>query len=198
MLTVHHLGVSQSDRIVWLCEELELPYTLIRYQRDPVSMLAPAEYKALHPAGTAPVITDGPVVLAETAAIMDYILARYGNGRLVLGPDHPDFADFLFWYHFPNGSLMPAMMTLSGAFGAFMRERVDRALAMADARLANGPWLLGETFTVADIMLVFPLATMPRFVDYDLSPFSNLARFLEQVGERPAYQRAMAKAEPAA
>ena len=92
MLTVHHLGKSQSERIVWLCEELGIPYDLKLYDRDPVTRLAPPEYKALHPLGAAPVITDGDVVLAESGAIIEYIVAKYGNGRLVLAADHPDFA----------------------------------------------------------------------------------------------------------
>jgi len=103
MLTVHHLGISQSDRIVWLFEELRIPYELIRYERDPVTRLAPESYKALHPAGTAPVITDGDLVLGESGAIIDYIVARYGNDRLTLSADHPDFAHYLYWYHFANG-----------------------------------------------------------------------------------------------
>ena len=86
MLTVHHLGISQSERIVWLCEELEIPYALKIYQRDPKTILAPADYKALHPIGTAPVITDGDLVLAESGAVVDYIIAKYGNGRLKLAP----------------------------------------------------------------------------------------------------------------
>ena len=108
MLTVHHLGKSQSERIVWLCEELGIPYELKLYERDPVTRLAPPEYKALHPLGAAPVITDGDVVLAELGAIIEYIAAKYGNGRLVLAPDHPDFAQFLYWFHFANGTLQPA------------------------------------------------------------------------------------------
>src|SRR5665213_1275726 len=103
MLTVHHLGKSQSERIVWLCEELGIPYELKNYARDKVTMLAPADYKALHPIGAAPVITDGDVVLAESGAVVEYILARYGKGRLTLAADHPDFAPFLYWFHFANG-----------------------------------------------------------------------------------------------
>src|SRR6195256_6716295 len=95
MLTVHHLGKSQSERIVWLCEELGIPYELKRYERLPVTMLAPPEYKALHPLGAAPVITDVDVVLAESAAIIEYIVARHGNGRLVVAAHHPDFAALL-------------------------------------------------------------------------------------------------------
>src|SRR4030095_8763925 len=111
MLTVHHLGISQSERIVWLCEELEIPYQLARYDRDPNTRLAPEKYKALHPFGTAPVITDGRMVLAESAAIMEYILAKHGGGRLVVGADEPNFADYLFWFHFASGSFMPSAMT---------------------------------------------------------------------------------------
>src|SRR6202048_121719 len=109
MLTVHHLGKSQSERIVRLCEELAIPYELKRYTRDPVTVLAPPEYKALHPIGAAPVITDGDLVLAESGAVVDYIIAKYGNGRLALTADHPDFAAFLYWFHFANGTLQANM-----------------------------------------------------------------------------------------
>src|SRR5262245_58416915 len=108
MLTVHHLGKSQSERIVWLCEELGIPYDLKCYDRDPVTRLAPPQYKALHPLGAAPVITDGDLVLAESAAIIEYIVAKHGHGRLVLDADHPDFDQFLYWFHFANGTLQPA------------------------------------------------------------------------------------------
>src|SRR5688500_1837673 len=107
MLTVHHLGKSQSERIVWLCEELGIPYELKCYRRSP--LLAPAEYKALHPIGAAPVITDGDVVLAESGAIVEYIASRYANGRLTLKYGHPDFAQYLYWFHFANGTLQSSM-----------------------------------------------------------------------------------------
>jgi glutathione S-transferase len=103
MLTVHHLGISQSERIVWLCEELEIPYRLERYDREGGRGRAPAAYKALHPAGTAPVITDGDVVLAESGAIVEYIIQEHGNGRLSVAKGQPNFADYLFWFHFANG-----------------------------------------------------------------------------------------------
>jgi glutathione S-transferase len=110
MLTVHHLGVSQSERIVWLCEELEIPYELVIYDRDPVTRLAPPQYKALHPMGTAPVITDGDLIMSESGAIMEYIIARHGGGRLSVPADDPNFPDYLFWLHFANASVMPAGM----------------------------------------------------------------------------------------
>lgn len=103
-ITIHHLGVSQSERVIWLMEELELPYRLIRYERDPVTRLAPLAYKALHPMGTAPVITDGATVLGESSAIVEFILARYGEGRLAVAPNAPEFADYLYWFHFANSS----------------------------------------------------------------------------------------------
>src|SRR5260221_7509662 len=104
MLTVHHLGRSQSERIVWLCEELGIDYELKRYERDPVTRLAPPEYKALHPIGTAPVISDGNLVLGESGAIIEYILAKHGGGRLARREGHPEFAKYLYWLHYANGS----------------------------------------------------------------------------------------------
>jgi glutathione S-transferase len=138
MLTVHHLGKSQSERIVWLCEELEIPYELKRYARDAATMLAPADYKALHPIGTAPVITDGDVVLAESGAVVEYIAEKYGERRLKLSATHLDFAQFLYWFHFANGTLqanMGRLMILNRLRLAddnqillSTKSRVDRAL----------------------------------------------------------------------
>src|SRR5437879_3136924 len=102
MLKVHHLEKSQSERIIWLCEELELDYELVRYARD--AGRAPAEYRALDPMGTAPVITDGSLVLGESGAIIHYIIAKYGAGRLSLGAEDPNFVSYLYWYHFSNGT----------------------------------------------------------------------------------------------
>ncbi len=198
MLAVHHLGKSQSDRIVWLCEELGLQYDLVRHERDAASGLAPATYKALHPSGTAPVIVDGDLVLAESAAIIDYIVAKYGDHRLTLPAEHPDFAHFLYWYHFTGGSFMPAMMGMAsaGPLAGIMKERVERGLAALDGQLANRPWLAGDDFTVADIMIAFPLTTMREFMPIDLSPYPNILGYLQRLGARPAFQRAMAKADP--
>jgi len=206
MLVVHHLGISQSDRIVWLCEELAIPYELIRYERDPVTRMAPAEYRALHPFGTAPVITDGDVVLGESGAIIEYIIARYGAGRLAVKPDDPAFADYLFWFHFANGSLMPSSMLdlvvrmmgnvqAPGSLAA-LRERSDRAFAMIEERLGAVPWFAGAEFTAADIIMLFPLSTMRQFIPRDLTPFPHIQAYLKRVAARPAYQRAMAKADP--
>jgi len=204
MLTVHHLGISQSERIVWLCGELGLAYELKRYDQDAVTRLAPAAYKALHPMGTAPVITDGDVVLSESGAIMEYIIGKYGQGRLAVGPDQANFADYLFWFHFANGSMMPSQMAgLGGKPGAeespraqFMRARADRAWAMVEARLGKVPYLAGHDFTAADIITLFPLTTMRAFVPRDISGYPNILAYLKRIGERRAYRRAMAKGDP--
>ena len=206
MLTVHHLSKSQSERIVWLCEELGIPYELKVYDRHPVTRLAQADYKALHPIGSAPVITDGELVLAESGAIVEYIVAKYGKGRLILAPDHPDFAQFLYWFHFANGTLQPATgrnmilgrlnLPADNALLIAMKARLDLALGFLEERLAAVDYLAGREFTTADIMLVFTLTTMRLFYPYDLKPYPSILRYLQRIGSRPAYQRAMAKGDP--
>jgi glutathione S-transferase len=206
MITVHHLGVSQSERVVWLFEELEIPYTLRRYERDPTTRLAPAAYRALHPMGTAPIITDGDLVLPESGAILQYVIAKYGNGRFAVGPDRPNFADYLFWFHFANGTMMPSEMsgiifTLLGLkaenpFMAMGMERRARLYGLVESRLGVVPYFAGKEFTAADIMMLFPLTTMRAFAPRDLSPFPHVGAYLKRIGGRPAYQRAMSKGDP--
>ena len=206
MLTVHHLGKSQSERIVWLCEELGIPYELKVYDRHPVTRLAQPDYKALHPIGAAPVITDGDVVLAESAAIVDYIVAKYGKGRLTLKPDHPEYPQFLYWLHAANGTYQPATgrnMILSrldlpadNAVLKAMNGRLALALGHLEGRLAKVDYLAGSELTTADIMLVFTLTTMRLFYPYDLKPYPAILRYLQRIGARPAYRKAMAKGDP--
>lgn len=206
MLTVHHLGKSQSERIVWLCEELGILYELKRYARDPVTILAPADYKALHPIGAAPVIEDGDVLLAESGAIVEYIVAKYGQGRLTLRADDPDFAQFLYWFHFANGTFqasMGRMMILNRLKLAednpmllAMRARLDRAFDLVEARVGTADYLAGKAFTTADIMIGFSLTTMRYFQPYDLARCPNIVRYLARIGARPAYRRAMEKGDP--
>lgn len=206
MLKIHHLGHSQSERIVWLCEELGLPYDLVHYTRDAVTRLSPPELKALHPLGAAPLIEDGPLLLAESAAIVEYIIVKHGGGRLKLGPEHADYAQFLYWFHFANGNLMPVigrMMSVSRSqlppdhpvqLNAEMR--LDRVLALLEARLGEAPWLAGHEFTAADVMSVFSLTTMRLFQPLDLTPYPNIRAYLQRIGARPAYRAAMAKGDP--
>ena len=206
MLIVHHLGHSQSERIVWLCEELGLSYQLRHHQRDALTLLSPPGLKALHPLGAAPVIEDGELLLAESAAIVEYLIVKHGGGRLKPGPAHPEYAAFLYWFHFANGNLQPAMgrlmvlnrVTLPADHPvlASVQARVDRVLALVEARLAEALYLAGAEFSAADIMSVFSLTTMRLFQPLDLAPYPHIRAYLQRIGQRPAYQRAMAQGDP--
>jgi glutathione S-transferase len=204
MLTVHHLGISQSERIVWLCEELGLDYDLVRYDRRADNRLAPDDYKALHPMGIAPVITDGDLVLGESGAICDYLVARHGGGRLAPASDDPDFADHLFWFHWSNATFMATMMmqlVLARGAGdnsaaAFVGDRSGRGWAMVEARLGEVAFFGGRNLTTADIMMVYCLTTGRGMRGTSLDGFPNVKAYLQRIGERPAYRRAMAEAEP--
>lgn len=206
MLTVHHLEKSQSERITWLCEELGLPYDLQLYKRDAVTILAPPELKALHPQGTAPIIGDDGLVLAESGAVMQYILGKYGQGRLAPGPDDPAFAPYLYWFHFANGTLQPAMgrnmvmrwlkLPPDNPVLLRMRGRLDGAMDQVEARLGSADFLAGAELTAADIMMVFSLTTMRIFMPLDLAPYPNILAYLQRIGARPAYRAAMRKGDP--
>jgi glutathione S-transferase len=207
MLTVHHLRRSQSERIVWLCEELGLDYELKCYDRNKSDMLAPPEYKALHPMGIAPVINDGSVVLGESGAIVEYILAKYGSGGLTRGPADPEFAHYLYWLHFANGTLQPVMgriMTLhrldvpaEQPLAMAMRARFALVLSQVEARCAQAPFLAGAELSAADIMSVFSLTTMRSFCPLDLAPYPQIRAYLQQrIGTRDGYRRAMQKGDP--
>ena len=204
VLTVHHLGRSQSERIVWLCEELGLDYQLKVYDRSP--MLAPPELKKLHPSGSAPIITDGDVTLAESGAVMEYILVKYGKGKLVVGSEEKNYADYLYWLHYANGTLQPS---LTRTF--FMRmaqvpddnpvmenavSRREHAIGLVNERLKDNEWLAGSDLTAADIMAVFSLSTMRLFVPYSLESYPNVIAYLKRVGTTEGYKRAMAKGDP--
>lgn len=206
MIKIHHLGISQSERIVWLCEELGLPYDLQHHVRDPVTRLAPPSLRAVHPIGAAPVIEDGDVLLAESAAIIEYLIVKYGQNRFKPGPDDADYVPFLYWFHFANGNLQPVVSRLMVAnraklgedhpLLAAMQERLGRALAHVEKRLDETPWLAGAEFTAADIMSVFSFTTMRVFQPYDLASYPNIRAWLQRVAARPAYQRALAKGDP--
>ena len=204
MLVVHHLGRSQSDRIVWLCEELGLDYDLRRYARDPSTGLAPAEYRALSPFGTAPVISDDGLLLGESAAIVEYVAEVHGAGRFLVRKGAPNYPDFLYWFHFANGSFMPAALIdamarrMEGGTDvmAGLRARLDRAYAQVEDRLRTVPFLAGDEFTAADIMMLFPMTTMRAFAPRDIGPYPSILAYLQRVAARPAFKRAMGKADP--
>ncbi|KAK2606820.1 hypothetical protein N8I77_005545 [Diaporthe amygdali] len=217
-LELHHLHLSQSERVVWLLEELKVPYTLHVYERDPQTALAPQDLKGVNPFGTAPYFRDTtvspPVSLSESGAIVDYILSVHGGNtapgsgvpRLVRTPDDRDYGDYLQWLHYANGSLQPGvsrLMTflLSGIgddnpMSQIFTKRNQTQMKLLDERLANNKFLAGAQISAADIMNVFSLTTMRGFVPFiDLGPYPNILRYLKDVAERPAYQEALKKGD---
>lgn len=203
MITLYHLGVSQSDRIVWLLEELELPYQLEWYDRGEDG-LAPPEYLALHPTATAPVIRDGDTVLAESAAICEYLCQRHGDGRLTVGPQQDNYADYLYWMQM-NGNIMALFFSknaLSDDSSPLMKSLVERRenayYKYMEQRLGQHDYLAGDDFTCADIMMMFNLTTLSMFGGRSIDDLPNTQAYVERVSQRPAYQKAMAIAGPTA
>ena len=202
MLTVFHLSTSRSERVIWLMEELGLPYRVERLERQP-NLQAPPELRAVHPLGRAPVIRDGEVVLAESGAIVDYVTRRHAGGRLSRGPGDPDFADYLFWLHFAEGTLVSQMLREwyvdllvpdidDHPVVRRLREGSVTQLAFVEGRLAQVPFFAGPEFTAADIMMTFPFTTLGSFRSLDLSPYPAIRDYLARIAGRPAYRRAMA------
>lgn len=206
VLRVHHLGHSQSDRVVWLCEELGLDYELKKYDRSP--MLSPPAYLALHPIGAAPVIedTDRDVKIAESAACLEYIANVFGDGKFTVKPGESNYADYLYWFHFGNGTLQPAigraMMLVFAGVGpennqaANASNRINIALSHLDNRLGEVSWLAGETFTLADIMVPFSVTGMREFYSLDLSQYENILAWLDRIWERQGYRSCREKGDP--
>jgi glutathione S-transferase len=205
MITVYHLETSRSERIVWLMEELGLPYKMQVFPREP-NGAAPPPFKEIHALGRAPAIRDGETVLAESGAIVDYIVHRHGRGRLALGPHDPAYTRYIYWLHFAEGSLMSLLLIVlvlsrvkeasASPVFARMRERMNQMLAFVDREIAAGPWFAGGQFTAADVMMVFPFTTLRNFLDYDLAPYANIAAYIERIEARPAYRKAMSLAGP--
>jgi glutathione S-transferase len=208
MITIYHLGVSQSDRIVWLMEELDLPYELQWFDRGPDN-LAPPEYVALHPAAMAPVIRDGDRVLAESTAIVQYIANTYGGGRFTVLPGDDSYADYLYWLQFNNNSQVGYFVKAAvqsaapgadgGIIGKVAQRRTDGLFRQMNDHLANHSYLAGEEFTLADLMSAFAVTTLPALSgDSALESLPNIRRYAERIKQRPAWQRAMEVAGPQA
>jgi glutathione S-transferase len=205
MITLYHLDTSRSERIVWLMEELGLPYKLELHLRQP-NGAAPDALKAIHPLGKAPIIRDGDTVLAESGAIVEYIVNRHAGGRLGVAPSAPAYARYLYWIHFAEGSLMSLMIVAlvltrvpdgdQSPAGIRVLARMKQMLAFVDADLGDGPYFVGKDFTAADVMMTFTFTTMRYFLDYDLAPYSNIVAYLKRIEARPAFQKAMAVAGP--
>ena len=203
-LIVHHLQVSQSERIPWLCEELNIEYQLKTYKRAP--LLAPPEYKALHPQGSAPVIQYGDLTLAESAACVEYICHKLADGKLFIKPSAPNYADFLYWFHFSNGTLQAGMslanMVRRAGFDksnqvvTFSMKRNASSLGSVEARLKHNDYLSGHEFTAADIMSFWCFTNMRYWYPYSLKDYPNIQQYIKRISSRDAYQKAMKESDP--
>jgi glutathione S-transferase len=216
MITVHHLNNSRSQRILWMLEELDVPYEVKRYEREP-SMQAPAALKAVHPLGKSPVITDGERTLAESGAILEYLTDTYGNGRFKPAAGTPEHIHYTYFLHYAEGSLMPLLL-MKLVFSRlpsrlpFLMKPVGRAIAdganktlldpqiaahfgFLEGELGKRPWFAGPEFSAADIQMSFPLeAAAARAPAVRQMP--KLAAFLDRIHARPAYKRALERGGP--
>ena len=213
MITLHHLNNSRSQRIVWLLEELGLAYDIQRYERDPKTMLAPASLRAVHPLGKSPVITDGGLTLAESGAIIDYLIERHGAGRLAPEAGTPARLCYSYWLHYAEGSAMPPLLlklvfdrietapmpflvkpiarAIAGKVKAsFIEPQIRQHLDYLEASLGESGWFAGDEFSGADIQMSFPLEAAAARGGLNASR-PRLMDFLQRVHARPAYQRAL-------
>lgn len=200
MLTIIHLENSRSDRLIWLLEELGLEYEVETYERDPATQRAPAEMKALHPYAHAPMVRDGSRILIESGAICEYVMGRYGDGGLAPKPTDTDWPDYLQWMHFAEGSAMlPILLDhfqaagLAGPPGesplaGMARAGLDELYAFVESVLEERPFLAGERFTAADIMMGWVILMIEQ--RGDMGPYAAMQRYVARLKERPAYQRA--------
>ena len=205
MITIHHLGASQSDRIVWLMEELGLPYQLRWYIRG-ADGLMPPEYRKLHPAATAPVIEDGDLVLADSAAICEYVSQRYAKGRLSVAVDRPNYPDYLYFMQFNNNvqgmffAKLAAGAAKSGGapVPAVIKRREDGYYQYLDQQLGKHAYVAGPDFSCADIMVTFNLTSLSRFGGRTIDDLPNVLAYVGRITQRPAYVKAMQIAGPSA
>jgi glutathione S-transferase len=209
MITIYHLANSRSERVIWLMEELGLQYNLERFAREP-NMMAPPALRKIHPLGKSPTIRDGDIVLVESGAILEYIIHRHGQGRLAVPVNSPDYPRYLQWMHFGEGSAMTQLLLhlfLGGAFipgvdqsspmVAMMKERTTEMLRYIDDELGKHAYFAGASFTAADIMMFYPYGMVTGFLQMDMTQYPNTKAYLDRVGKRPAYLKAMAIANPA-
>ena len=217
MIVVHHLNNSRSQRVLWLLEELGVPYEIKRYERDK-NGLAPKSLQAVHPLGKSPVISDAGDTVAESGAILEYIVERHGKGRLAPAPGTPERLRYTYWMHYAEGSAMPPLLMKlifdriesspmplfvkpiakgisAKVKQAFIGPNIKRHLDFMEASLADGPWFAGNTFSAADIQISFPLEAAAARAGLDDSR-PRLMDFLKRIHDRPAYQRALAQGGP--
>jgi glutathione S-transferase len=216
MVTVHHLNNSRSQRILWLLEELDVPYEVKRYERDAQTMLAPPSLLAVHPLGKSPVITDSDgTTVAESGAIVEYLVDRYGRGRLIPPAGTPERLRYAYWLHYAEGSAMPPLLLklvftrleeapvpffvrpivkkiAQAAMTSFIEPQLRKHLDYMEAEVAKTGWFAGSDLTAADIQMSFPLEAAASRAGLDRSR-PHLTAFLEKIHARPAYRRALAK-----
>jgi len=218
MITVHHLNNSRSQRVLWLLEELGVPYEIKHYQRDPQTMLAPESLRNVHALGKSPVITDGDVTVAESGAIIEYLVERHGKGRMVPASGTPEHLRYRYWLHFAEGSAMPPLLMklvfdrIAGTpmpffvkpiaraisakvLASFVMPNITRQLDFMEVELRRNTWFAGNEFSAADIQMSFPLEAAAQRAGLDAN-HPLLMAFLERIHERPAYRRALKRGGP--
>lgn len=216
MLTVHHLENSRSQRVLWMLEELGAEYEVRRYERDRKTSLAPAALKAVHPSGKSPVLEDDGVVVAETGAIVEYLVDKH-DGALAPARGTPDYLRYRYWVHAAEGSFMPPMVftlflnrmetapmpffarpiarKLTGAVrGGYLNHTISALFGHLNDELCKRPWLAGESLTAADIMMSFPMEAFAK--RGDVSSYPNIAAFVERIHGREAFRRALERGGP--
>jgi glutathione S-transferase len=218
MITVHHLNNSRSQRVLWLLEELDVPYEIKRYQRDAKTMLAPPALRAVHPLGKSPVITDGDLTLAESGAILEYLIERYGQGRFIPAAGTPERLRYTYWMHYAEGSAMPPLLLklifiqmpkgpmpglvrpiVRRIAGQVQKSFVDPQLKLhfdyLEGELTKTPWFAGLEFTAADIQMSFPLEGAAARGGLGQS-HPHIGSFLDRIHSRPAYKKALERGGP--
>jgi glutathione S-transferase len=218
MIVVHHLNNSRSQRVLWLLEELGVAYEVTRYERDAKTMLAPPALLAVHPLGKSPIIVDGTVTVAESGAIVEYLIDRYGGGRLIPAAGTAQRLRYTYWLHYAEGSAMPPLLlklvfdrvanspapwpisAISRRIAAtvqtsFVGPQLKRHLDYMESELAAHPWFAGEEFTAADVQMSFPLEAAASRAGLNASR-PHLMAFLDRIHARDAYKRALERGGP--
>ncbi|QWT19144.1 glutathione S-transferase [Bacillus sp. NP157] len=215
MIVVHHLNNSRSQRVLWLLEELGLPYEIVRYERDPKTMLAPKALREVHPLGKSPVLVDDGMTVAESGAIVEYLVGRYGQGRLKPPADSPDSLRYTYFLHYAEGSAMPplllklvftrmetapvpffakpvARLLAKGGQKAFIDPQIKTHLDYLEGEIGKTGWFAGDDFTAADIQMSFPMEAASARGGLD-GTYPKLLAWLGKIHARPAYQAALAR-----
>lgn len=213
MITLHHLNNSRSQRILWLLEELALDYRIELYQRDPKTMLAPPELKRIHPLGKSPIITDGDLVLAESGAIIEYLVEKYAQGKLRPPAGSKEELRYRYWLHYAEGSAMPPLLLklifskvrsapvpffvkpivkgiAAQVENSFIHPQLKLHFTYLDEELSKSPWFAGAEFSAADIQMSFPIEAAAERLGLETN-YPRLAKFLSTIHARPAYQKAL-------